>query len=109
MGTKLNKITFESEIKLHIEELCKHMKKNTLERRFIIHVLEDSVKCYYPEYDGKHHRQITEKELKLAAKELKLKYGLMHHIINKVRDMQSKSGNNHRLKSQNNRSGSKLN
>ena len=41
--------------------------------------------------DGKHHRQITEKELKLAVKELKLQYGLINHIINKVRDMQSKS------------------
>jgi len=45
--------------------------------------------------NGKHHRQITEKELKFAAKELKLKYGLITHIINKVRNMQSKSGNCH--------------
>lgn len=44
--------------------------------------------------DGKHHRQITEKELKLAAKEIKLKYGLIEYIINKVRHMQANSGNN---------------
>jgi len=44
--------------------------------------------------DGKHHRQITEKELKLAAKEIQLKHGLIEYIINKVRKMQSNSGNN---------------
>jgi len=43
--------------------------------------------------DNKHRRHITEKELKLAAKELRLQYGLITHIINKVRQMQTKSDN----------------
>ena len=48
MGTTLGKETFEKEIELHIAELCKHMKDDTLERRFIIQVLKDSVEYYYP-------------------------------------------------------------
>ena len=43
--------------------------------------------------DGKHRRQITEKELKLAAKEVRLERGLIEYIINKVRKMQVNSGN----------------
>ena len=53
MATKLNKTTYENEIDIHISELQKHMKEDTLERRFIIKVLKDSVKCYYPECGGK--------------------------------------------------------
>ena len=44
--------------------------------------------------DGKHRRHITEKELKIAAKEVKLQYGLIDYIIKKVRKMQVNSGNN---------------
>jgi len=43
--------------------------------------------------DGKHRRQITEKELKLAAKEVRLEWGLIEYLINKVRKMQVNSGN----------------
>lgn len=43
--------------------------------------------------DSKHRRQITEKELKLAAKEVKLERGLIEYLINKVRKMQVSSGN----------------
>jgi hypothetical protein len=34
-------------------------------------------------------RQITEKELKIAAKQLRLQYGLIELIINQVRKNQS--------------------
>jgi len=43
--------------------------------------------------DGKHKRQITEKELKIAAKEINLQYGLIEYIIGQVRKRQEKSGN----------------
>lgn len=43
--------------------------------------------------DGKHRRHITEKELKLAAKEVRLERGLIEYLINKVRKMQVNSGN----------------
>jgi hypothetical protein len=38
-----------------------------------------------------NNRQITEKELKIACKELRLQHGLIELIINKVRENQSKS------------------
>lgn len=52
-------------------------------------IFEEMANITKPE--GIHKRQITEKELKLAAKELRLKAGLIDHIINKVREMQSNS------------------
>lgn len=36
-------------------------------------------------------RQITEKELKIAAKQINLQFGLIELLINKVRENQSKS------------------
>jgi len=43
--------------------------------------------------DRLHKRQITEKELKITAKEIKLQYGLIDYIIRQVRTRQEKSGN----------------
>jgi len=43
--------------------------------------------------DGKHKRHITEKELKISAKEIRLQNGLIDYIINYVRKRQEKSGN----------------
>ena len=40
---------------------------------------------------GSNVRQITEKELKIACKELKIQVGLIELIINKVRENQRKS------------------
>lgn len=38
----------------------------------------------------KHPRHITEKELKLAAKHINLQRGVIEHLINAVRENQSK-------------------
>ena len=43
--------------------------------------------------DGTHKRQITERELKITAKEINLQYGLIDYIITQVRKRQEQSGN----------------
>jgi hypothetical protein len=69
-------------------------------------VATDTVRCWIDEHKQltqqdvngtcskkTHRRHITEKELKLVANELNLQYGLITHIINKVREMQAKNDN----------------
>jgi len=43
------------------------------------------------ENKGKHRRQITEKGLKIAAKDIQLQVGLIEYIIERVRKNQLKS------------------
>lgn len=43
----------------------------------------------------KHKRQITEKELKIAAKQINLQVGLIEYLIAKVRENQSVSETKH--------------
>ena len=42
---------------------------------------------------GKHRRHITEKELRIAAKECNLQYGVVDYLIQWVRKNQAKSNN----------------
>jgi hypothetical protein len=42
---------------------------------------------------GKHRRQITEKELRIAAKECDLQYGVIDYLIQWVRKNQAESNN----------------
>jgi len=62
MPSSLSPSGYYKLIKEDIDEVMKCMAEDTLERRHIIHVLKDSVECYYPKrtYDSLEAESVEE-------------------------------------------------